>query len=139
MSNTSEPSVKLSALAVLVNVPVPPDITTVPLSMLSVKSPAVIPEPVVVQYKFPSGTLDVVTVKVTVPPSFIDDVERVIAYVGDGAGVSPIELSIIVTTPVESTKFNNEASVYNLNLKLSFPSVKLSASSVLLIVLSACV
>ena len=48
-------------------------------------------------------------------------------------------MSIIVITPVESTKLVNEASVYNRNLKLSLPSVKLSANSVLLIVLSACV
>ena len=139
MSNTSEPSVVTSALVVRVNVPEPLVIVTVPLSVPSVKSPAVMPEPVVVQYNVPLGTLVVDTVYVEELPSDIVDVDDVIEYVGVGAGVTPTELSIIVITPVESTKLDNEASVYNRNLKLSLPSVKLSANSVLLIVLSACV
>lgn len=93
------------------------------------------PEPVVVQYNVPLGTLVVDTVYVEELPSDIVDVDDVIEYVGVGAGVTPTELSIIVITPVESTKLDNEASVYNRNLKLSLPSVKLSANSVLLIVL----
>ena len=68
MSKTCEPSVTASAVAVRVNVPVPLVIVTVPLSVPSVKSPAVMPDPVVVQYNVPSGTLAVDTVYVAATP-----------------------------------------------------------------------